>query len=248
DLTGKAAVHAAVSGTLDHPEATVTAQATGLALDGRPLAQGGAAQLVANWDGEVVEAHGSLLGLATFAGGGRLDTKGADVDFTLDSPNVKHLLALAAQDTSLPEISGSISGRARLAADFSAGTFSTEVTVPRLDLQLAGHRIKNLEPIVARLDSKQLNIVSLYLAEEATGSDLFAAGTIGLSAKSKPLDLKVQSTLAANWLELFSPGLDVAGYVDAIGTVRGTLDRPAIRGEGEIRDARLILPDPGIGL
>jgi len=248
DLTGKAAIHAAVSGTLDHPEATVTANATDLALDGRPLAQGGTAQLVANWDGEVVEAHGSLLGLATFAGGGRLDTHGADVDFTLDSPNVKHLVALAAQETSLPEISGSISGRARLAADFSAGTFSTEVTVPRLDLQLAGHRIKNLEPIVARLDSKQLNIVSLYLAEEATGSDLFAAGTIGLSAKSKPLDLKVQSTLAANWLALFSPGLDVAGYIDAIGSVGGTLDRPAIRGEGEIRDARLILPDQAIGL
>lgn len=248
DLTGKAAIHAAVSGTLDHPEATVTANATDLALDGRPLAQGGTGQLVANWDGEVVEAHGSLLGLATFAGGGRLDTKGADVDFALDSPNVKNLVALAAQGTSLPEISGSFSGRARLVADFSAGTFSTEVAVPRLDLQLAGHRIKNLEPIVVRLDSKQLNIVSLYLAEAATGSDLFAAGTIGLGTTSKPLDLKVQSTLAANWLALFSPGLDVAGYIDAIGTVRGTLDRPAIRGEGEIRDARLILPDPGVGL
>jgi len=248
ELTGKAAIHAAVTGTLDHPEATVNAQATGLALDGRPLAQAGTAELVANWDGEVVEAHGSLLGLATFAGGGRLDMKGADVDFALDSPNVKNLVALAAQDIALPEISGSISGRSRLVADFAAGTFSTEITVPRLDLQLAGHRIKNLEPIVARLDSKQLNVVSLYLAEEATGSDLFAAGTIGLVGPSKPLDLKVQSTLAANWLTLFSPGLDVAGYVDAIGTVRGTLDRPAIRGEGEIRDARLILPEQAIGL
>ncbi len=248
DLTGKGAIHATVSGTLDHPEATVTASAKDLALDGRPLAQGGTAQLVANWDGEAVEAHGSLLGLATFAGGGRLDTKGAEVDFTFDSPNVKSLLALAAQETSLPEITGSLAGRVRLAADFSAGTFSTDLSVPRLDLQVAGRRLKNLEPIVLRLDSQRLNIVSLYLAEEASGSDLFATGTIGLGAGAKPLDLKLQSTLAASWLELFSPGLDVAGYVDAIATVRGTLDRPSIRGEGEIRDARLILPDQALGL
>ncbi|HEV7669634.1 MAG TPA: translocation/assembly module TamB domain-containing protein [Thermoanaerobaculia bacterium] len=248
EITGRGSIHASVSGTLDHPEATITARATGLTLDGRPLAKGGPSQLVANWDGETVEAHGSLLGLATFAGGGRLDKRGADVDFSLDSAQLKTLVEIAAPDAALPEISGSFSGRARLAADFSAGTYRTEVELPKLDAQLAGHRLKNVEPIVLRLDSQRLEIVSLYLAEAATGSDLFAAGTIGLGEAPQPLDLKLQSTIEASWLSLFSPGLDAGGYLDAIATVRGTLDRPAINGEGEIRDARLILPDQAIGL
>lgn len=244
-IAGTGAIHASVAGTLDHPEATITARAAGLTLDGRPLAKGGASQLVANWDGEVVEAHGSLLGLATFAGGGRLDTKGADVDFSIESANLKSLVEIAAQGAAPPEISGGFAGRARLAADFAAGTFRAEAEIPKLDAQIAGRRIRNLEPIVFRLDAKELRIVSLYLGETASGSDLFAAGTVGLDA-GRALDLKLQSTLAADWLALASPGLDVSGYVDAIATVRGTLDRPAIRGEGEIRDARLILAEQGL--
>lgn len=245
-IEGTGSIHASVAGTLDHPEATVTARAEGLRLDGRPLAKGGASQLVANWDGEVVEAHGSLLGLATFAGGGRLDMKGADVDFSIESANLRNLVEIAAGDAALPEISGSFAGRARLAADFAAGTYRAEAEIPKLDAQIAGRRLKNLEPIVLALDGKQLRIASLYLAEPASGSDLFAAGTVGLDAE-KALDLKLQSTLAASWLALFSPGLDLSGYVDAIATVRGTLDRPAIRGEGEIRDARLLLAEQGLG-
>ncbi len=248
DLSGRGSIHAAVSGTLEHPQATITARAGQLARAGRPLGQAGTGQLVANWDGEVVEAHGSLLGLATFAGGGRLDTMGAEVDFTIDSTNLASLVEIAAAGAELPEISGSFSGRVRIGADFSAGTYSSELAIPRLDALLAGHRLKNLEPIVLRLDSKRLEIASLYLGEAATGSDLFATGTIGLEPTSKPLDLKIQSTLEASWLALLAPGLDLSGYIDAIGTVRGTLDRPAVRGEGEIRDARLILPDLAISL
>ncbi len=246
-LAGRGSVNASVTGTLAYPEAVLTTRAESLTLDGKPLARGGSSELVAHWDGETVEAHGSLLGLATFAGGGRLDTRGADVDLSIESANLKAVAEIAGDDAALPAISGSASGRLRLGADFASGAMRAEVDLPKLDAQIAGHRVKNLEPIVARFDGQRVEIASLYLGEAASGSDLFAAGTIGLTA-DRPLDLKLQSTLAADWLALFSPGLDLTGYVDAIATVRGTLDRPAIRGEGEIRDARLILQAQGIGL
>ncbi len=248
DLAGRGSLHATVTGTLDHPEAAITARATGLTLDGRSLANDGSGELVAHWDGEVVEAHGTLLGLATFAGGGRLDTKGAEIDLGIESASLRSLIEIGATTLQLSDLSGSLSGRVQVGADFSAGTWNAALELPRFDVQLAGHRLKNLEPIVLRLTPDRLEIASVYLSETASGSDLFATGTIGLAGASKPLDLKIQGTVAASWAELFAPGLDVAGYVDAIATVRGTLDRPAIRGEGEIRDARVLLPDLAIGL
>ncbi|HXU46917.1 MAG TPA: translocation/assembly module TamB domain-containing protein [Thermoanaerobaculia bacterium] len=246
-LAGKASLHASVAGTLDHPEATVTARATGLALDGRAFGPSGSAQLVGHWDGEALEAHGSLLGLVTFAGGGRLDRAGADLDFSLESSNLRGLAQIATAGANLPEISGGFSGRAKAAADFTAGTFRTSFELPRLEVAVADRRLKNLEPVIVKLSSERLEIASFYMGEAATGSDLFATGTIGFGPRGGPggggaLDLKLQSTLSATWVKIFAPTVDLTGTVDLLATVRGTLDRPAVRGEGELRDARMILP------
>ncbi len=266
DLSGRAALHATVVGTFDAPDARLTLRAIELAFAGRPLGAGGASQLIAEWDGSQVTAQGSLVGLATFRGGGRLDTRGADAKFDLSSRNLAGLLGIAGVEVA-PTFTGGFQGRAALSGEFAADTFGAEVTLDQLDATFdsivapSGRRtVRNLEPVVVRLAGEKVDIRSLYLGEAASGSELFVAGTISTQAvppgttataataatpanSSPQLDLKAQTTLSASWLRELVPTIDLTGFVDAIATVRGTADRPAIRGEGELRDARLIVPD-----
>ncbi|HEV7516612.1 MAG TPA: hypothetical protein VGR07_09965, partial [Thermoanaerobaculia bacterium] len=133
-LAGELALTAAVDGSLDHPQAKVTARGQRLALAGQPLGDQGRAELLANWDGESVRASGSLLGLVTFAGGGRLDPRGAELAFDLQSDNLPGLVRLATP-TPLPPMTGSASGRVTAAADFTAQSYRAELTLPTLTVQ-----------------------------------------------------------------------------------------------------------------
>src|SRR4030095_14809160 len=78
-LTGRMSVEAAASGTLREPRATVSVRGQDLVFQGRALARQGDTAVQATWDGRRVDVRGSLLGLASFQGGGRLDRQGADV-------------------------------------------------------------------------------------------------------------------------------------------------------------------------
>ena len=173
---GNFSLAATVNGSLDHPQVMVSARAQDLALAGQPLGEGGKAELVATWDGAAVHASGSLLGLVTFDGGGRLDTHAAEVAFDLKSDNLPGLARLAARRP-LPPFTGAFDGRVMATADFTAKSFRAELTLPTLTAQYEGRTIRNVEPVVVDLDPDRVTLRSLNLREAEHGSfELIAGG------------------------------------------------------------------------
>lgn len=238
---GEATLAATVDGTVDSPQATLTLRGSDLALNGRPLGQAGEADVLATWDGERVSAAGSLLGLLSFDGGGRLDREGAEVAFTLRSESLAGLARVATQQP-LPDFTGALDGTVTATADFAAGTFRAELGVERLALEYEGRQIANLEPISIALTPERLRIVSFYMGEPEHDTELFVSGTVGLG-EGAALDLNVLSTIWVGWLQLLLPDYGFSGFADVLATVRGTAEAPLLNGEAVLRDARVILPD-----
>jgi hypothetical protein len=242
DISGQAAVEAAIGGTLDRPSGTASVRGTHLAVAGHPLGQAGEAQAGATWDGETLKASGSLLGLASFEGGGRLTMQDADLKLDIRSDSLGELARIASPQP-LPEFAGSFSGSVGLVSDFDAGTWRAELVLADIRAQYQGHTVANREPVVLDLAPGRLDVRSLYLNEPGTDNELFVSGSVGLGGAS-PLDLRIQSTLSAVWAELaLPPGFDVEGFVDVLAVVRGTASDPRIDGQGVIRDARFLVPE-----
>ncbi len=240
-LTGRVTLRATASGTLQEPRATVSLQGRDLALQGRPLGEQGETQVLAGWDGRQVNVQGSLLGLASFEGGGRLDRQGADLALDLQSDNLG-TLARVLSPRPLPEVNGSLVGRAALGADFAAGTWRAGVQLADLRVQYEGHTIANREPVAVEATPERVTVSSFYMAEPGTENELFVGGTLGLQ-KGIPLDLKFQSTLSATWAELFLPGYRVQGGIDLLGGVGGTVGDPQVTGQGAVRDGQVLVPN-----
>lgn len=241
DLAGRVTLRATASGTLQEPRATVSIQGRDLILLGRPIGEQGETQVLANWDGRRVTVQGSLLGLASFEGGGRLDREGADLAVDLQSDNLG-TLARVLSPQPLPELNGSLVGRAGLGADFSAGTWRAGVQLADLRVQYEGHTIANREPVALEATPERVTVSSFYMAEPGTENELFVSGTLGLQ-KGIPLDLDFQSTLSATWAELFLPGYRVEGGIDLLGAVGGTVGEPQVTGQGAVRDGQVLVPN-----
>ena len=245
-LSGEATLAASFEGPLARPAATLRLAGSGLTLAGRPLGEAGRAEVLATWDGSAVHASGSLLGLLAFEGGGPLDRQGANVAFDIGSDNLLGLARIGLQQA-VPEFQGSFDGQLTARADFAAGTYGAELALTELVARYEGREIRNLEPVVVGLGPERLQIQSIYLAEAGAPAgqetELFLNGTIGLGGEQTPLDLRIQSTLAVQWAELFAPaGFDLSGNVDLLATVRGTLAEPVLNGQGELRGARVVVP------
>jgi len=249
-LTGRVSVAAVVGGTVDRPDATVRVFGTGLSVAGHALTGGegetgnGNAQALLSWDGRSLQATGSLLGLISFDGGGRLDSEHADLAFDVRSDALGTLARLASPRQS-PDIKGSFLGTLGFTADFPRQEWRGQLRLADLRMQYQDRTIANVEPVVLDLLPDRLEIRSLYMSEPKSQSELFASGSLGLKGKTTPLDLHVQSTLSAVWASLFVPSLSTLkmdGVLDLIATVRGTLDDPVLSGQGELRDAKLVIP------
>jgi hypothetical protein len=249
DVAGRAALTAVIGGTIDHPEATASLRGTGLAIAGRPLGQAGEAQAVATWTGDTLSATGSLLGLASFEGGGALTMERADLRFNLESADLGTLIRIASPKP-IPELTGSFSGSVGFVSQFDQGTWRAELVLPELRAQYGQgdqeHTIVNREPVVVEMGPERVEIRSFYVGEPQTDNEIFVSGTLGLGTPEKPgpLDLRVQSTLAAVWAEVFLPtGFEVEGYLDVLAVVRGTTSDPQLDGQGVVRDARVLIPE-----
>ncbi len=238
-LEGRMAVGGVIGGTLERPEATVRVVGSQLGLE---AGGGGTAQALLAWDGDSLRATGSLLGLISFDGGGRLDRSRADLSFDVSSGDLAALARVVAPRKTPQDLGGSALGSLGLTADFAEGAWEGTLRLADLRLRLGTHEIANLEPVEVTLTPDRLFLRSLYLGEAQSDSELFATGTVGLGG-SAPLDLRLQSTLAAGWAELFAPGLDVDGAVDLLARVRGTAEAPVLNGQGEIRGGRLVIPN-----
>jgi hypothetical protein len=254
-LAGRVALMAAVGGTLERPRAQVSLRGREVAWGGRLLdgTPPGEAQVVIDWDGELLRANGAFGSLLTFDGGGRLDRRQTALRFDLRSANLGGLsrLAVTPSAPAAPPpgaapapadlgFGGSLAGAFSFDADFGAGSYRGQLRLDELRLAYAGRQIANREPVVVDLSPRAIELRSLYLGEAGTGLEAFASGRLGLAAPM-PLDLRVQSTISAVWAKPFVPGLDPAGEVDLLATVKGTVAAPAVSGQAVLHDARLII-------
>ncbi|HYH44581.1 MAG TPA: hypothetical protein VEG34_02770, partial [Thermoanaerobaculia bacterium] len=129
EVAGRAALTAVIGGTLDRPEATASLRGTGLAIAGRPLGEAGEAQAVVTWTGDTLTATGSLLGLASFEGGGALTLERADLRFNLESADLGTLIRIASPQP-IPDLTGSFAGSVGFTSQFDQGTWRPSSSCP----------------------------------------------------------------------------------------------------------------------
>lgn len=240
ELAGRVTLAASGTGTLERPQVTASVRGSDLTLRGRPLGEGGETSVLASWNGEQVDVRGSLLGLASFEGGGRLDRQRADVAIDLRTDSLGVLARLVSPQP-LPDFTGSLIGTLGVTADFSAGSYRADLRLADLRLQYQGHTVASLETVVLELAPERVTVRSLYLGEPGTGTELFVVGTLGL-AEGVPLDLRFQGTVPAVWAELALPDWQLEGSLELLGSVRGTLDNPLLNGQGAVAGGEVIVP------
>ncbi|MCP4664018.1 MAG: hypothetical protein GY856_52210 [bacterium] len=237
DITGRVAATAHFGGRLSRPRLRLDLAVDEIALSGRRL-RARPSQLELRWADGRLEARGMLLDMVTLSGGGSLAGGRGDLTFDLNGTDVGGLLELHLAEPPAG-IGGSFGGQLRIAGE--------EGGFPAIDLELDTLRIAyrdrllgNREPVSARIAPDYLEIRSFYLEEEATGSDLFLSGRLGYEAEA-PVDLRLQSTFEAGWLELWEPALRFAGSIDLLARVGGTVKRPYLDGVGEVREGRIAM-------
>jgi hypothetical protein len=234
ELAGSVDLVATVEGTVDRPRVAARLDAEGLEIAGRPLGEGGGASLIARWDGETVEATGSLLGLVSFDGGGVLTAERADLALEVASDDVGALVQLASEEPLVDDLSGSFLGTLTVRGPWGDGAVpAVTLTLPSLVLAHEGRRIENLEPVALRLADRRLAVESLFLGTSDGESELFVAGSVGLAGE-RPLDLRLQADIDPGWLELVIPDVDLEGEVEALAVVRGTMAEPAFSGQASL--------------
>lgn len=237
DITGQVAATAHFGGRLNQPRLRLNLAADEIVLGGRRL-RARPSQLELRWADGRLEAEGMLLDMVTLRGGGVLTGGRGELVFDLDGTDVGGLLELHLNSPPAG-IGGTFAGQLRIAGE--VGNF------PAIDLELDPLRVTyrdrllgNREPVSARIAPDHLAIRSFYLEEEATGSDLFLSGRLGYDADA-PVDLRLQSTLDASWLEYWEPALRFSGSIDLLARVGGTVERPYLDGVGEVREGRIAM-------
>ncbi len=239
-LDGRLAAELKLGGTLERPSLELDGELTGLAVAGVALDESAPGRLEANWSEGRLELAADLPGLLRVTGAGpwTLDA-GADLALEVSSQRIDRLAALAA-GAPVAGLEGEVAGRvvARLPA---AGAAVLELEIPALAFRYGGRELTSLEPVRATLDAEGLHVASLYLGLPGGADELFVAGDVRFE-DDPALDLKVQASLAASWLKPMLADLDLAGRVDGVAVVRGTLARPAVSGQAEWSGGRWIPP------
>lgn len=252
-LSGRAALTAAVTGTLAEPRLVLDADLADLALPeagsgvvAETTAAAPAGELAPRFAGTLhaeladreLEARLDLPGLLALAGGGPFVVGGrGDLHFRLTSDRLDRLVTLAAGQP-IAGVSGTLAADvdASFAPDAEA---ALTVRVPELELAYEQHRLRPLEPITLRYAGSQLVLESLYLGEAGTGDELFLSGKVDLRPAEPALDLRLQAGLSVDWLEQFV-GIDLSGQVAVLATVKGTLARPEWNGQADLTGARYL--------
>jgi len=240
-LSGRLVVDGTVGGTLAAPRLHLRGEAADAAFRGVRLDR--PAELAIDWAEDVLAARLAVPELVAIEGGGRLTPEAdARLEFRFSSPRLERLLAVAGAPE-LPDLDGDLV--AGIAVDWPAGGEPTiDFEIPQLAASWRGHRLSSLEPLRAHVGPEGTRIESVYLSLGGEDEELFLGGRIG--AEDDPeLDLHLQANLSAGWLEPFlveagfaAPGL--AGRIDLLATIGGTLASPAWSGQGSWRDGRLI--------
>lgn len=242
DLDGVVDATVELTGPFENPDGRVDLTARELTLAGRPLGDG-VARVEASLAGRRLEAEGSLLELVDFDGGGTLDGEAVDLSFQVSSSRLRRILELTME--SPPELEGGFAGTLGVTGDPRRlqETVNARLELSSLSLRFQDRTIENLEPVVAELTPEALFLRSIFLGGTEGTSELFVGGRIDLEPEV-PLDLQVQASLDAAWVELLLPDLpvDLDGTFDLLATVGGTLEAPSLNGQGEVRQGQAIVP------
>lgn len=240
-LEGRAELDGFIGGTLTTPRLNGRLEMAGLELGGRPLGDQGVAGLEISWRQGRVAALGSILGLVEVNGGGRLDEEALDLDLAVEAPDLPALAGLF-DLLGEYEFGGSAAGRLRVSGRPSGeAPWLTRLELNRLDIEYAGHRLAAPGPVRLALAPDVVVVETLYLAEAATGQDLFVGGQIGLGEGGR-VDLRLQSSVDPALLAPFLPGLELSGgRFDVLAVVDGPTAAPRVNGQGEVVDGRLVL-------
>ncbi|MEO8275464.1 MAG: translocation/assembly module TamB domain-containing protein [Thermoanaerobaculia bacterium] len=236
-VAGALAARGTLTGTLAEPHLVVDSD-----LAGFGLVAAGSRRFTGNVHAELADRHLDLRlelpELLQIAGGGPfVPGENGDLAFVVTSDHVESLVALGV-GRPFDGLGGTI--RADLAVHLAPAEPPTAtLTIPELELAYEAHRLRPLEPIVARLTPAGLVIDSFYLGEPASGDELFASGRIDFSSPGAPIDLRLQATTSVDWVEQFA-GVDLSGQIDLLATVKGSVDRPEWNGQADLRDARYI--------
>lgn len=242
-VTGRLDVRGRLDGPLDRPRLASTLSWRELAAGGRTLGADGGARLAITLADQRLQAEGDLLGLVSLSGGGRLDTSGFDLRLAVASSALQDLLQLASGNA-LPSLAGETAGELLLQGSFGESPeWSAAVELDRFSLTYEGLRLESLEPVVATLGADRLQIDSFFVGESDSQSELFLNGSIGLDA-ARSLSLRLQSSLENRWLDMVLPELGLrSGRFDALATIVGTVEQPALNGQGRLYEGRVVLAE-----
>ncbi len=247
-LAGRLTFRARVGGTLEAPAGSLEGRVQELALGGESLASRPTAIEIEFTSGRL-EAVADLGELGRLSGGGPIATDAPSrLSFRLESDRLDRWIELGS-GMRVEQLAGTLV--ADLALDLAPDLPPVlEITIPELEFRLGERTVRALEPIAARADSEGLEITSLYLGLPGGEDELFVSGTVGglgsgeASTDSDPtrLDLNLQASLDADWLAPWTAGLDLAGRIDGLARVRGTLERPEVSGQAQWSDGRFLPP------
>ena len=192
------------------------------------------------WNGREVEAEGSLLGLVAVEGGGLLDFEQVDLELHVGASEISLPLPEA---EGAPDLLLSVAGQLALAKVFaSADPLVARVVFDSLMISSGTLELRNLEPVVARLEEDVVVVESFFLGEPSSESEIFAVGSIGTEAPY-PLDLRMQAFVQSEWGNLVFPDFSASGSVELLATVEGVATRPEIDGQGAVSNGRLRLTE-----
>lgn len=256
-LVGSAALTAQLTGTLTAPRLILDGSFAGIELPeagelpgGFPEARAREAptRLAGTIHAELADRHLAmdldLPGLLTLTGGGPFVAgESGELSFQLRSDRLDRWLTVAVGQP-VDHLSGAFA--AELEVDFGPATpLAWTVRIPELVLQVDQHRLRPIEPVVARFADSRLAIESFYLGEAASGDELFVSGSVQLGGSgdlepaSPALDLRLQAEASVDWLEPFT-GVELTGGVRILATIKGSVERPEWNGQAELHDGRYI--------
>jgi len=239
--TGQIALAATVGGTLEAPEVTGRLDLLELGLPGLDPDDLKSGAVDFEWKDTKIELGGGVPGIFEIAGGGLGDSTSADMRFDLELEDLSAVARLFV-GTRLEglggEARGSVSVRAGLDAESSP---TVDVVFDDFAARYRGQEIESLEPIAVGWSPDELTIDSFYLGDADETSDVFISGRALLPEGE--LELNLQTSLDAEWVELIDLGVDVReGGLDLLANIGGTFAAPRLVGQGSLRDGNIVLP------
>jgi len=240
-LAGTLELEGRFGGTLDAPSLSVRAAGHHVTLAGRALPEGREPELAFDWRDGVVASTVDLPGVLHLTGGGALRLgESARLEFDVESERLADLVAVATGGQRF-ELDGGVHAALAVEVD-PEGAVSARLEARELAFRWQEREIHNLEPVVASLEGGTIRIESLYLAAAGGGTDeLFVGGGVELGDPGR-LDLHLQADLGAEWLRPLVADLEISGRISVLANLRGSLDHPALTGQGSLSQGRWIPP------